>query len=95
MKPLVTVEELNRIQDSWMSLQGDWPEAKKRELFREMNEKYPKGYVSGHDGEGMCVKHGIPWSRVKTFDEALADCRELGGSTQVAWNGALGRWYAI
>lgn len=95
MKPLVTVDELNRIQAAWMALQSDWPEAEKQKVFRDMKEKYPKIYVSGHDGAGVCIIDGIPWSRTKTFDQALADCRELGGSTQVAWNGALGRWYAI
>lgn len=95
MKPLVTVEELNRIQDSWMSLQSDWPEAAKQKVFRAMKDKYPRIYVSGHDGKGVCIIDGIPWSTTKTFDQALADCREFGGSTQVAWNGTLGRWYAI
>lgn len=89
-----TVDELNAIQGEWMALDAFAPEPEKQRVFGLM-KRYPGRYVSGHDGFGVCIMEGCPISTPKPIDQALADCRQYGGRTDVAWNGTLGQWYRL
>ena len=93
MKEKPCVIKLNNIQREWMALQCDAPDQEKRRVFKLM-EHYPNCYVSGHDGHGVCVWQGSPCSISVPFEQAMARCKELGGRTDVAWNGKLWEWYA-
>ena len=91
---LPTVSELNDIQAQWMALDSTGP---KTEIDRvcKLMEKYPKIYVSGHDGIGVCMYQGQPCSVNVPFEEALKTCHEYGGRTDIAWNGKDGKWYSL
>jgi hypothetical protein len=89
-----TVEELNAIQAEWMKLDPHAPTAEKRRVFALM-ERYPRKFVSGHDGLGVCMVDGQPTSMPIEFQTALNRCKEFGGRTDVAWNGKLGKWYSV
>lgn len=89
-----TVEELNEAQADWMALDPHAPIAERKRVFALM-ERMPKVYVSGSDGAGVCIVDGQPTSMTLTFDKAMERCREYGGRTDVAWNGKLGKWYAV
>lgn len=89
-----SVAELNEIQAAWMALQSDAPEREKDAVLRMM-ERYPRTYVSGHDGIGICMHGGCPMSRNVSFEQAMQTCKAFGGRTDVAWNGKLGQWYAL
>ncbi len=89
-----TVEELNEAQAEWMKLAHDAPDAEKRRVFKLM-ERYPRAYVSGHDGIGVCMLDGMPLSPNIEFNAALATCAVNGGRTDVAWNGKLGKWVRL
>lgn len=93
-KNLPTVEELNRIQAEWMAIDPFAPEAEKKRVFKLM-EQFPRTYVSGHDGKGVCNHDGQPTSIAIPFDDALARCKALGGRVDVAWHGGRGQWYAL
>jgi hypothetical protein len=58
-------------------------------------DDYPKTYVSGHDGKGVCIVSGSPFSMTVPFNQALQTCKELGGRTDIAWNGTKGEWYSL
>jgi hypothetical protein len=89
-----TVEELNRIQAEWMALDPHAPKAEQHRVLALM-KKLPETYVSGHDGVGICMYHGGPTSINVPICYALSRCRNLGGRTDVAWNGKLGLWYSL
>lgn len=91
---LPTVEELNYIQFEWMQLDPFAPEPEKKRVFAMMR-KYPRIYVSGHDGNGVCMIDGQPWTATAAFADAMRHCKEFGGRTDIAWNGCTGKWYAI
>lgn len=94
MSDLPTVQELSDIQTEWMNLQHTAPLAEQQRVFKLM-ERLPKIYVSGHDGKGVCIASGGPMSVSIDFALAMDTCRKLGGRTDVAWNGQLGKWYDV
>lgn len=91
---LPDVDELNDIQAQWMALAPDGPQHEINRVCKLM-EKYPRIYVSGHDGNGVCIVYGCPNSMTVPFAQALETCQALGGRTDVAWNGKLGIWYKV
>jgi len=87
-----TVDELNEIQRQWMALD---PHAPEKEIKRvcDMMERYPRRYVSGHDGYGVAMLDGTPMSAHPVpFADALETCRKHGGRVDVAWDGKRGEW---
>ncbi len=90
----LTVERANQIQAEWMKLDPHDTEKEKNRVFAMMRE-YPTIYVSGHDGFGICIIQGSPFSTPIDFGMALQQCKELGGATHLAWNGTKGEWYSI
>lgn len=91
---LPSVKELNEIQAQWMALDSTGPKAEIDRVCKLM-ERYPKIYVSGHDGNGVCIIGGSPFSMTVPFEQALETCRQLGGRVDVAWNGTAGKWYSL
>lgn len=89
-----TVEELNEIQRQWMALDSTGPKAEIDRVCKLMRE-YPRIYVSGHDGKGVCMVDHQPMSVTLNFEQALSQCKEYGGRTDIAWNGHLGEWYSL
>lgn len=91
---LPTISELNAIQNEWMALDSNGP---KKEIDRvcKLMEKYPRCYVSGHDGKGVVVYHGTPLDQTMEFELCVSLCRQHGGRVDIAWNGMLGQWYAL
>ena len=90
----MNIEQLNQIQAEWMALDSNGPKSEIDRVCKLMSQ-YPKVYVSGHDGNGVCIVSGSPMSMTVPFAQALAQCKELGGRTDIAWNGTLGQWYSI
>ncbi len=89
-----TVAELNEIQAQWMKLD---PAAPKPEIDRvcKLMAKYPRKYVSGHNGRGVVMMDGEPMNQAMDFGLCLDLCRKHGGRTDIAWNGKLGIWYSL
>lgn len=92
---LPTLEELNSIQAEWMKVD---PCGDKAECARvcKLMERYPKRYISGHDGVGVTMIDGGPCSATALPLHGptgeIERCRKLGGRVDVIWNGKIGQW---
>ena len=100
MTTKLTVAQLNDIQDAWMDLKHDAPMAEKQRVYRFM-EGYPKSFLSVSSDSKFAtpfVNDSPCWSESGPIKEAidfLSSPSIHNGRTDVAWNGAIGRWVSI
>ena len=96
----LTVAQLNDIQSAWMDLKHDAQFAERQRVYKLM-EGYPKSFLSISSDSKFAtpfVNDSPCWAESRPLKEAidfLSSPSIRNGRTDVAWNGATGRWVSI